>query len=175
MPTSAQIGAWAPALLVLLRLIQGFGVGGEWGGAVLTAVEYAPKNRRGLYGSLPQVGVPAGLLLATAVIFATRALTGDQFLIWGWRIPFLLSILLVAVGLYIRIALEETPTFARVKESKVETKIPLVTAFKTYPRQILLATGSMISTGAYFYILNTYSLTYAAQLKVIPETSCCCR
>ncbi|MFL4475108.1 MFS transporter [Paeniglutamicibacter sp. MACA_103] len=168
LPTSAQIGAWAPVLLVLLRLIQGFGVGGEWGGAVLTAVEYAPKNRRGFYGSLPQVGVPAGLLLATAVIFITRALTGDQFLVWGWRIPFLLSILLVAVGLYIRIALEETPTFARVKESKAETKIPLVTAFKVYPRQILLATGSMVSTGAYFYILNTYSLTYAQQFKLVP-------
>jgi MHS family shikimate/dehydroshikimate transporter-like MFS transporter len=102
LPTSSQIGVWAPILLVVLRLIQGFGVGGEWGGAVLTAVEYAPKNRRGFYGSMPQVGVPAGLLLATAVMFGTKALTGDQFLVWGWRIPFLLSIALVAVGLYIR-------------------------------------------------------------------------
>src|SRR3546814_16503634 len=82
LPTSDQIGVWAPILLVLLRLIQGFGVGGEWGGAVLTAVEYAPKNRRGFYGSMPQVGVPAGLLLATAVMFGTKALTGDQFLVW---------------------------------------------------------------------------------------------
>lgn len=168
LPTSAQIGAWAPILLVLLRIIQGFGVGGEWGGAVLTAVEYAPKNRRGFFGSLPQVGVPAGLLLATGVIFGTQALTGDQFLVWGWRIPFLLSIVLVAVGLYIRMALEETPSFVRVKESKSEAKVPLVTAFKIYPRQIVLATGSMISTGAYFYILNTYSLTYAAQFHLVP-------
>lgn len=168
LPTSSQIGVWAPILLVLLRIIQGFGVGGEWGGAVLTAVEYAPKNRRGLFGSLPQIGVPAGLLLATGVIFGTQAITGDQFLVWGWRIPFLLSIVLVAVGLYIRISLEETPAFARVKESKTETKVPLVTAFKIYPRQIMLATGSMISTGAYFYILNTYSLTYAAQFKLVP-------
>jgi MFS transporter, MHS family, shikimate and dehydroshikimate transport protein len=170
LPTYAQVGAWAPILLVLLRIIQGFGVGGEWGGAVLTAVEYAPKKWRGFFGSLPQVGVPAGLLLATGVILGTRAVTGDQFLVWGWRIPFLLSIALVAVGLYIRTALEETPSFARVKESKVVTKVPLVTAFKLYPRQIVLATGSMISTGAYFYILNTYSLTYAAQFDLVPAT-----
>jgi MHS family shikimate/dehydroshikimate transporter-like MFS transporter len=168
LPTSAQIGAWAPVLLVLLRIIQGFGVGGEWGGAVLTAVEYAPKNRRGLFGSLPQVGVPAGLLLATGVILGTQAVTGDQFLVWGWRVPFLLSIVLVAVGLYIRVSLEETPAFVRVKESKVETKVPLLTAFKIYPRQIILATGSMVSTGAYFYIMNTYSLTYAAQFDLVP-------
>jgi MFS transporter, MHS family, shikimate and dehydroshikimate transport protein len=168
LPTSSQVGAWAPILLVLLRIMQGFGVGGEWGGAVLTAVEYAPKKRRGLFGSLPQIGVPAGLLLATGVIFGTQAITGDQFLVWGWRIPFLLSIVLVGVGLYIRISLEETPAFARVKESKTETKVPLVTAFKIYPRQIILATGSMISTGAYFYIMNTYSLTYAAQFKLVP-------
>ncbi|MFC9840464.1 MFS transporter [Rhodococcus sp. NPDC127530] len=168
LPTSDQIGMWAPALLVALRLIQGFGVGGEWGGAVLTAVEYAPKNRRGFYGSMPQVGVPAGLLLATAVIFGTKAATGDQFLTWGWRIPFLLSIVLVAVGLYIRVALEETPAFTRVKEQKTEVKIPLVDAFRTYPRQIVLAAGSMISTGAYFYILNTYTLTYADQFDLLP-------
>lgn len=167
LPTSAQIGVWAPILLVLLRLIQGFGVGGEWGGAVLTAVEYAPKNRRGFYGSMPQVGVPAGLLLATAVMFGTKALTGDQFLVWGWRIPFLLSIALVAVGLYIRTALEETPAFARVKQQNTAVKIPMVDAFKNYPRQIILAAGSMISTGAYFYILNTYSLTYADQFDLL--------
>lgn len=170
LPTYAQVGAWAPILLVLLRIIQGFGVGGEWGGAVLTAVEYAPRKWRGFFGSLPQVGVPAGLLLATGVILGTKALTGDEFLVWGWRIPFLLSIALVAVGLYIRIALEETPSFARVKESKTETKLPLVTAFKLYPRQIVLATGSMISTGAYFYILNTYSLTYAAEFSLVPAS-----
>ncbi|MDV7241706.1 MULTISPECIES: MFS transporter [Rhodococcus] len=168
LPTSNQIGMWAPALLVVLRLIQGFGVGGEWGGAVLTAVEYAPKNRRGFYGSMPQVGVPAGLLLATAVLFGTKAVTGAQFLTWGWRIPFLLSIVLVAVGLYIRTALEETPAFTRVKEQKSEVKIPLVDAFRTYPRQIVLAAGSMISTGAYFYILNTYTLTYADQFDLLP-------
>lgn len=168
LPTSNQIGMGAPALLVLLRLIQGFGVGGEWGGAVLTAVEYAPPNRRGFYGSMPQVGVPAGLLLATGVMIITKAVTGDAFLTWGWRIPFLLSIVLVAVGFYIRVALEETPAFTRVKQQRAEVKIPLLEACKAYPRQIVLAAGSMISTGAYFYILNTYSLTYAAQFHVLP-------
>ncbi|AXK85060.1 MHS family MFS transporter [Nocardia farcinica] len=167
LPTSQQIGMWAPVLLVVLRLIQGFGVGGEWGGAVLTAVEYAPKNRRGFYGSMPQVGVPAGLLLATGVMFGTRAVTGDQFLVWGWRIPFLLSIVLVALGLYIRVALAETPSFTRVKQTGAEVEVPLADAFRTYPRQIVLAAGSMISTGAYFYILNTYSLTYADQFDLL--------
>jgi len=103
MPTYETIGVWAPILLVVLRLVQGFGVGGEWGGAVLMAVEYAPTGRRGYYGSWPQMGVPAGLVLSTVVFAAFEQLPEEQFLAWGWRIPFLLSIILVAVGLYVRV------------------------------------------------------------------------
>lgn len=165
LPTYNQIGIWAPILLVLMRLIQGFGVGGEWGGAVLTAVEYATPEKRGLYGSLPQVGVPAGLLLSTVAFLGVSRLPDEQFLSWGWRIPFLSSIVLVAIGLFIRLKLTETPAFERVKLSRTEVKVPLVTALRTYPKQIALATGSMISTGGYFYVVNTYALSYGTATK----------
>ncbi|GAA4808227.1 MFS transporter [Actinomycetospora chlora] len=165
LPTYAAIGVWAPILLVLLRLVQGFGVGGEWGGAVLTAVEYSSPGRRGFYGSLPQVGVPAGLVLSTAAFLGVSAMPDEQFLAWGWRIPFLISIVLVVVGLVVRIQLDETPVFAKVRDRKEARRVPLVAAVRAYPAQILLAIGSMISTGAYFYIVNTYALSYATSAK----------
>src|SRR5262249_9417730 len=115
LPTYAQMGVWAPILMVLLRLVQGFGVGGEWGGAVLTAVEYASPRKRGLYGSLPQIGVPAGLVLSTLVFLLVSQLPDAQFLAWGWRIPFLISIVLVVVGLVVRLRLRETPVFEKVR------------------------------------------------------------
>src|ERR1700704_2990575 len=121
LPTYAQVGALAPVLLVLLRIVQGFGVGGEWGGAVLMAVEHAPPGKRGFYGSWPQIGVPAGLLLSTAVFAQFARLPEQQFLSWGWRVPFLVSILLVGVGLLIRVRVMETPAFARVKDARRES------------------------------------------------------
>src|SRR4029078_7437314 len=124
LPTYAQIGPWAAVALVLLLVAQGFGVGGEWGGAVLMAVEHAPPGARGFYGSWPQIGVPAGLLLSTAVFARFARLPEDQFLSWGWRVPFLLSIALVGVGLIIRLRILETPAFARVKEAGTEAKRP---------------------------------------------------
>ena len=160
LPTYDQIGIWAPILLILMRLLQGFAVGGEWGGAVLTAVEHATLEKRGLFGSLPHVGVPAGLLLASGAFLAVTQLPSEQFLSWGWRLPFLMSIVLVVVGLVVRLKLAETPTFERLKQSGREVKIPLVTALRTYPKQIILATGSMLSIGAYFYVVNTYAITY---------------
>src|ERR687884_813415 len=115
LPTADTIGIWAPVLLVVLRTIQGLGVGGEWGGAVLLAVEHSPEGRRGFYGSWPQMGVPAGLLLANLVfLVSSQYIPGDQFFAWGWRVPFLVSIVLVAVGLFIRLRLLETPAFAQV-------------------------------------------------------------
>lgn len=165
LPTYDQIGVWAPILLVLMRLLQGFGVGGEWGGAVLTAVEHATPEKRGLYGSLPQMGVPAGLLLSSGVFLAVSQLPDAQFLAWGWRIPFLISIVLVMIGLWVRFKLTETPVFERVKKSRTEVKIPFVTALRTYPKQVILATGSMVSTGGYFYIVNTYAITYGTTTK----------
>src|SRR5438128_1128894 len=121
LPTYAVLGPWAPALLVLLRIAQGFGVGGEWGGAVLMAVEHAPPGKRGFYGSWPQIGVPAGLLLANVVYLPFSRMPEADFLAWGWRVPFLLSILLVAIGLIIRVRILETPAVARVKETRQES------------------------------------------------------
>jgi metabolite-proton symporter len=160
LPTYDRIGVWAPILLVLMRLLQGFGVGGEWGGAVLTAVEYASPGKRGLYGSLPQIGVPAGLFLSSIAFLAVSRLDEKQFLSWGWRVPFLISLVLVMIGLFVRLKLTETPAFERVKSERTEVRLPLITAFSTYPKQILLAIGSMISTGGYFYVVNTYAITY---------------
>jgi MHS family shikimate/dehydroshikimate transporter-like MFS transporter len=165
LPSYESIGVAAPILLVLLRLVQGFGVGGEWGGAVLTAVEFASPSKRGFYGSLPQVGVPAGLFLATLAFFGVAQLPNEALLSWGWRLPFLVSIVLVGVGLYIRFTLADTPVFEQVKESGRAARVPLLDAVRQYPRPILLATGSMISTGAYFYVVNTYALSYAASSR----------
>ncbi|TDP98134.1 MFS transporter [Labedaea rhizosphaerae] len=171
LPTYAQIGVWAPVIMVLLRLVQGFGVGGEWGGAVLTAVEYASRRKRGFYGSLPQIGVPAGLVLSTLAFLLVSKLPEQQFLSWGWRIPFLISIALVAVGLVVRMKLTETPVFEKVRERKQEQRAPLVTALRDYPVQFLLAIGSMISTGAYFYVVNAYALSYATSAKTMDKSS----
>ncbi|WP_037077217.1 MFS transporter [Pseudonocardia spinosispora] len=165
LPTYDSIGVAAPIILVLLRLVQGFGVGGEWGGAVLTAVEFASPAKRGFYGSLPQIGVPAGLFLATLAFFGVAQLPREDLLSWGWRLPFLVSIVLVGIGLYIRSTLVDTPVFEQVKHAGAASKLPLLEALREYPRSILLATGSMISTGAYFYVVNTYALSYAATSK----------
>src|ERR687889_224304 len=113
LPTYAAIGVAAPLLLVVLRFCQGLGVGGEWGGAVLMAVEHAPAEKRGFFGSWPQMGVPAGLILSNLIFLAVAALPEDQFMAWGWRIPFVLSIVLVAVGLFIRLRIMESPAFRR--------------------------------------------------------------
>jgi metabolite-proton symporter len=163
MPTYAQIGPWAAVGLVVLRLAQGFGVGGEWGGAVLMAVEHAPPNARGFYGSWPQVGVPAGLLLSTAVFAQFASLPEEQFLSWGWRVPFLLSLLLVGVGLIIRVRIPETPVFERVKEAGTEAQRPIVEVLRTHPREVLLAMGARLAENGAFYIYTVFVLVYGTQ------------
>jgi MHS family shikimate/dehydroshikimate transporter-like MFS transporter len=163
LPTYAQIGPWAAVALVVLRLAQGFGVGGEWGGAVLMAVEHAPPGRRGFYGSWPQIGVPAGLLLSTAVFTQFARLPEEQFLSWGWRVPFLLSILLVGVGLIIRVRILETPAFARVKEAGTEAKRPIVEVLRNHPKEVLLAMGARLDENGAFYIYTVFVLVYGTQ------------
>jgi MFS transporter, MHS family, shikimate and dehydroshikimate transport protein len=163
LPTYAQIGPWAAVALVTLRVIQGFGIGGEWGGAVLMAVEHAPANARGFYGSWPQVGVPAGLLLSTAAFALFARLPEDQFLSWGWRVPFLLSIVLVAVGLVIRLHILETPAFTRVKESRSEARRPLVELLRTQRREVLLAIGARLAENGAFYIYTVFVLVYGTE------------
>ena len=163
LPTYATVGVWAPILLLAMRLIQGFGLGGEWGGAVLTAVEHAPERRRGFYGSWPQIGVPLGLVLSTAVIFVFSGLSEEAFLSWGWRVPFLLSIVLLAVGMYVRLRIEETPVFQEVKESGTEARAPFVDAIRSHPKNTLLATGARFSESVTFNVYNAFLLTYTTQ------------
>src|SRR5512139_1236189 len=126
LPTYHQIGIWAPVLLVLLRITQGFGLGGQWGGAVLMAVEHSPHGKRGFYGSLPQVGLPAGLLLSTFVFGMVSSLPEKALLAWGWRIAFLVSIVLVAVAIYVRLSVLEPPVFAAVKRTHATAKMPVL-------------------------------------------------
>lgn len=160
-PSYASIGAAAPIILVTLRIVQGFGVGGEWGGAVLTAIEHAPPGKRAFYGSLPQVGVPAGLFLSTVAFLAVSQLPDGAFLSWGWRIPFVASAILVAIGMYIRLNLEETPAFAKIDNDDDKVKVPALAAVKQYPRQMVLTILAVMGSGVYFYSITTYSLSYA--------------
>jgi MFS transporter, MHS family, shikimate and dehydroshikimate transport protein len=164
LPTFESVGVLAPILLVVLRLFQGVGVGGEWGGAVLMAVEHAPAGRRGFFGSWPQMGVPAGLLLANVVfLLSSTAVPEEQFLAWGWRIPFLLSIILVGVGLFIRLRIMETPAFMQVRESHTEANMPILDVLRTYPKNVLLAMGMRIAENGTFYILTAFVLTYIVE------------
>lgn len=165
LPTYAAIGVWAPILLVTLRFIQGIGVGGEWGGAVLMAVEHAPENRKGFYGSFPQMGVPAGLILANiAFLGMTAAVSEEAFLAWGWRVPFLCSAVLVIVGLVIRFSIPESPDFAEVKQSGAKEKLPIVTVLRHNMRSVLLAAGAFIAVNAIGYIFMAYMLSYATSV-----------
>ncbi len=160
LPTYDSIGIWAAALLMAMRLLQGFGLGGEWGGAVLMAVEHAPPNRRGFYGSWPQIGAYIGLLLSTLVFryFAAR----PDFLTFAWRIPFLLSFILVGVGLYIRMKIAESPVFEKIKEQKQEAAMPIVEVLKHNKRIVLIAMGARFAENGLFYVFTTFSLTYIA-------------
>jgi metabolite-proton symporter len=157
LPTFDSIGIWAPVLLVVLRFCQGIGVGGEWGGAVLMAVEHAPEGRRGFFGSWPQMGVPAGLLLGNLIFFASRAVLPEGL---DWRVPFLLSLLLVGVGLFIRLRLLESPSFEQVKESGTEADMPIIDVIRTYPKNVLLAMGMRVAENGPFYILTVFVLSY---------------
>jgi MHS family shikimate/dehydroshikimate transporter-like MFS transporter len=167
LPTYATIGIWAPVLLVGLRLLQGLGIGGEWGGAVLMAIEHAPAQRRGFYGSWPQMGVAVGLLLSTLVFRSFSRYPEATFLAWAWRVPFLLSVILLAVGLWIRHRLAESPLFDKLKRGQGEARMPVVEVFRRYPKPMLLAIGARLAENGLFYIFTTFSLTYVAtQLKL---------
>jgi metabolite-proton symporter len=164
LPTYASIGIAAPVILVLLRLAQGLGVGGEWGGAVLMSVEHAPKGKRGLYGSFPQMGVPAGLFLSTVIFALMQAMTSEaQFTAWGWRVPFLFSVALVGVGLFIRMRLMESPAFQKVKDSGTEAPKPIVDVIKTHPREVLVAMGMRIAENGVFYVFTVFVLAYGEE------------
>jgi len=163
LPTYSMIGPVAPVLLVLLRTAQGFGVGGEWGGAILMAVEHAPPGKRGFYGSWPQIGVPAGLLIANLVYRPFARMPQEAFLSWGWRVPFLVSILLVIVGLVIRVRILETPAFTRMKENSEEARQPILEVLARYPKEVLLAMGARLAENGAFYLYTVFVLVYATQ------------
>ena len=172
MPTYAAIGIWAPVLLVVLRIAQGIGVGGEWGGAVLMSVEHAPEGRRGFFGSWPQMGVPAGLFLSTVVFLIVQETTSDEaFLSWGWRVPFLLSAILIAVGMFVRLRLYESPAFQRVKDSGTEAPMPILDVLRKYPREVLLAMGMRLAENGTFYILTVYVLVYGNEELKLPKST----
>ncbi|NYZ14199.1 MHS family MFS transporter [Azospirillum sp. RWY-5-1] len=171
LPTYDSIGIWAPILLLFLRVMQGIGIGGEWGGAVLMAVEHSPKGRRGFYGSWPQIGVPAGLMLSAGVVALLSNLTDEQFLAWGWRVAFLLSGLLVAVGLYIRVKIIETPDFQKVKESKSEAAVPFVELLTTHPKNVLLGMGARYIEGVCFNIFGVFIITYVTTTLQLPRST----
>ncbi|OZM75758.1 MFS transporter [Pseudonocardia sp. MH-G8] len=159
-PSYDSIGVWAPILLVVLRLVQGLAVGGEWGGAVLIAVEDAPSHRRALFGTFPQLGVPLGLLLSTAVMSLVAGMSEEDFLNWGWRLPFLFSAFLVVVALLIRLQLPETDAFKQLKETRTEVKVPLFEALRRHPKNLLLALGTRFATDITFNVANVFMLTY---------------
>ena len=164
LPDYASIGIWAPLLLLTLRIVQGLALGGEWGGAVLMAVEHAPANQRGLYGSWVQIGVPAGTLIANLVFLLSNAVLADGALLaWGWRIPFLVSVLLVFVGLYVRLNTSETPTFRKVKDADAQVKVPLAELLSKHWKQVLLGGIATMSTGTSFNLIVAFGLTYGTQ------------
>jgi MFS transporter, MHS family, shikimate and dehydroshikimate transport protein len=160
LPTYGSIGLWAPILLVLLRIFQGIGIGGEYGGAVLMAVEYAPEGRRGFYGSWPQVGVPAGLLLGTVVFGLVSLLPEEQFLGWGWRVAFLASIVLFGIGMYIRLQILETPAFTRLREAQEEAQVPFMELIRAQPKELILGMGTRWIEGLVFNAYGVFMISY---------------
>jgi MFS family permease len=164
LPGRASWGIAAPILLVVLRILQGVGVGGEWGGSVLLSMEWGSQRRRGFFASWPQLGVPLGLLLSTGIVKLVQGNTSaDDFDSWGWRIPFLLSIVLVGIGLYVRLRVLESPAFAEVKKQEVVYRQPVWEVIKTQPREVLTSAFVRMSEQAPFYLFITFVLTYGTQ------------
>src|ERR671916_347912 len=163
LPTYAQIGVAAPLILIVLRFLQGMGLGGEWGGAALMSVEHSPEGRRGFFGSFPQMGIPAGVILSSLAFLAVALLPNDQFLSWGWRIPFLFSIVLVGVGLYIRLNILESPAFQGLQESGSASRMPLIDVFRDYWKQVLIVAGAYLAQNVTFYILISFTLAYGQE------------
>ncbi|MGN0096234.1 MAG: MFS transporter [Corynebacterium sp.] len=161
LPTYEQVGVLAPILLILCRIIQGMAIGGEWGGALLLAFEYAPENRRGFFGSVPQTGITIGMLLSTIAFSIVTMLPDDQFESWGWRLPFIASIILVIVGLWIRSGLADTPAFRENKASGNVAKLPIKDTLRDHWRSVLVATGAKVVETGPFYVFATFVVSYA--------------
>jgi MFS transporter, MHS family, shikimate and dehydroshikimate transport protein len=169
-PTYENIGIWAPILLVFLRILQGFGLGGEYGGAALLVIEHSPRNKRGFWGGLLQSATSTGLLLATGVFSLVSMLPDEAFFSWGWRIPFLISIILLFVGTFIRLNIQETPAFQEVKDTGKEAKLPILELIKTYPKAIFIALGARLGETVSSNLLNAFAIAYVSTQLGLPES-----
>jgi metabolite-proton symporter len=169
LPGYASIGFAAPLLLVLLRIVQGIGVGGEWGGSVLLAMEWGSPRRRGFMTSWPQLGVPLGLLASTGMVNLTASAAGDGFESWGWRVPFLASIVLVGIGLYVRLRVLESPAFDEVKRTRAVVRRPVLQVLREQPREVLTSAFVRLSEQAPFYLFITFVLTYGTEQVGLPR------
>ncbi|GGJ07410.1 MFS transporter [Paenarthrobacter histidinolovorans] len=169
LPTYETIGLWAPVLLIFLRVVQGFSAGGEWGGAALMAVEHAPIKKRGLFGAYPQIGVPIGMILATGLLFFLQSgMSKEDFSAWGWRVPFLLSVVLIVVGYLIRRAVGESPVFKELAQRKAESKAPLGELFRRNKKEVVLAALIFIANNAAGYLLIAFFISYATKALKMP-------
>lgn len=160
-PSYEHIGHWAAVLLVLMRFLQGVAVGGEWGGAVLMAVEHAPEGRKGFFGSLPQAGVAPGLILSSLAMGAVATLPEADMLSWGWRLPFLASVVLLLVGWFIRVKVAESPDFEHMQSKGDKVKTPAIVVLREYPKEVLVVVGARLAEVTWFYTVVTFSLAYA--------------
>jgi len=170
LPTYESVGIWAPIMLVALRLVQGFGAGAEYGGAVILAVEHAPPGKRGLFGSFAAIGVNIGLLLATGVFALVTQLPQEDFLAWGWRIPFLLSIILIVVGFYIRARVSETPVFSQIAAKSKAARSPVREAFARHPREFLVVFGARLAENGLGYLYPVFTLSYMTKQLGLPKS-----
>ena len=171
LPTYDDVGVLAPILLVVLRFVQGLGLGGEWGGAVLMVAEHGDERKRGLHASWPQLGVPAGNLLSAGVLALLAAVLSESaFQSWGWRIAFLLSAVLIFVGLWVRLAISESPLFKEVEKSKTKAKAPVVDVFKVYPKELTIAVCARLGTDVAFYTFALFILTYVTEELGLSES-----
>jgi metabolite-proton symporter len=169
LPTYAQAGIWAPVLLIVLRIAQGFSAGGEWGGAALMAVEHAPRNRRSFFGAFPQIGVPIGMILATLMLLLLNAVLGkERFAEWGWRLPFLFSVVLIAVGWLIRRSVEESPVFARMHKRRKESSAPLGRLFRHHAGDVVRTALIFVGVNAAGYLLIAFFISYGQQTLHLP-------
>jgi metabolite-proton symporter len=170
LPTYASIGIVAPALLALCRFGQGLGLGGEWGGAVLLATENAPRGKESWYGMFPQLGAPLGFICSTGIFLILGAvLSNEDFLAWGWRIPFIASAALVGVGLWVRLSLTETPEFQRTIEREERVRVPLLVLFQEHPRTLVLATFAAVTTFVVFYLMTVFTLSWGTTALGFPR------
>jgi MHS family shikimate/dehydroshikimate transporter-like MFS transporter len=168
-PSFQSIGYWAAGLLVAMRFIQGMAVGGEWGGAALMAVEHAPPGKKGLFGSLPQTGVGFGLILSSSAMAVVSALPEPALLSWGWRVPFLASVVLLIVGWYIRTRVPESPDFEKLKQEGARVKSPVAEVIVRHPRALLAIIGARTAENTWFYLVVAFALSYAANQLAIPK------